>query len=48
MSFRRVTSPLAPEPAPGMWSNCLVAGNVAYISGMTARSETIEKAIRPL
>ncbi|GAA4131603.1 RidA family protein [Aminobacter aganoensis] len=38
MSFRRVTSPLAPEPAPGMWSNCLVAGNVAYISGMTARS----------
>jgi 2-iminobutanoate/2-iminopropanoate deaminase len=32
----RVTSPEAPEPAPGTWSNCLVVNGVAYLAGMTA------------
>jgi enamine deaminase RidA (YjgF/YER057c/UK114 family) len=36
-SIVRATSPAAPEPQAGTWSNCLVAGGVAYIAGMTAR-----------
>ena len=36
-SIVRATPPDAPEPAPGTWSNCLVAGGVAYLAGMTAR-----------
>jgi enamine deaminase RidA (YjgF/YER057c/UK114 family) len=40
-SIVRATSPAAPEPPAGTWSNCLVAGGIAYIAGMTARgSET--------
>ena len=37
MSITRATSPAVPEPQPGTWSNCLVAGGIAYIAGMTAR-----------
>ena len=33
----RVSSPAAPEPAPGTWSNCLVVNGVAYVAGMVAR-----------
>jgi 2-iminobutanoate/2-iminopropanoate deaminase len=33
----RATSPEVPEPPAGTWSNCLVAGGIAYIAGMTAR-----------
>jgi enamine deaminase RidA (YjgF/YER057c/UK114 family) len=36
---RRVTSPEAPEPPPGTWSNCLVANGVAYVAGMVARGK---------
>ena len=36
-SIVRAISPDVPEPAPGTWSNCLVAGGVAYLAGMTAR-----------
>jgi enamine deaminase RidA (YjgF/YER057c/UK114 family) len=36
MSIVRAISPEIPEPAPGTWSNCLVAGGVAYVAGMTA------------
>jgi 2-iminobutanoate/2-iminopropanoate deaminase len=32
----RAISPNVSEPAPGTWSNCLVANGVAYIAGMTA------------
>jgi 2-iminobutanoate/2-iminopropanoate deaminase len=45
MNFHRVTSPLAPEPSADLWSNCLVANNIVYISGMTARSVTDPEAI---
>ena len=38
MSIRRVTSPAAPEPRPGLWSNCLLANGIAYVSGLTARA----------
>jgi enamine deaminase RidA (YjgF/YER057c/UK114 family) len=36
-SIVRATSPAAPEPPAGTWSNCLVAGGIAYVAGMTAR-----------
>jgi 2-iminobutanoate/2-iminopropanoate deaminase len=35
----RVTSPAAPEPQPGTWSNCLVVNGVAYVAGLVARGE---------
>ena len=34
--FRRVTAAAAPEPPPGLFSNCLVAGDTIYISGQHA------------
>lgn len=33
----RAVSREIPEPPAGTWSNCLVAGGIAYIAGMTAR-----------
>jgi 2-iminobutanoate/2-iminopropanoate deaminase len=33
---KRVISPDVPEPAHGGYSNCLVAGNTIYLSGMHA------------
>jgi 2-iminobutanoate/2-iminopropanoate deaminase len=38
-SIVRATSPEVPEPQPGTWSNCLVAGGVAYLAGMTSRGD---------
>ncbi|MCW5772036.1 MAG: hypothetical protein KIT16_10410 [Rhodospirillaceae bacterium] len=35
--IKRITSPTVTEPPPGLWSNCLVVGGIAYVSGMTAR-----------
>jgi len=35
----RATSPHVPEPQPGTWSNCLVAGGVAYLAGMTGSGD---------
>jgi 2-iminobutanoate/2-iminopropanoate deaminase len=32
----RAISPSVSEPAPGTWSNCLVANGIAYVAGMTA------------
>ncbi len=34
--FRRVTAPAVPEPPPGLFSNCLVAGDTIYVSGQHA------------
>jgi 2-iminobutanoate/2-iminopropanoate deaminase len=36
-SIVRVTSPEVPDPPAGTWSNCLIAGGIAYVAGMTAR-----------
>ncbi len=33
----RATTPAVPEPPAGTGSNCLVAGGIAYVAGMTAR-----------
>lgn len=36
--IERITSAEITEPAPGLWSNCLRAGGVIYISGLTSRN----------
>lgn len=38
MTITRITSAAAPEPRPGLWSNCLVCNGIAYVSGLTARA----------
>ena len=40
--IEQIISPQVTEPAPGMWSNCLKAGNTVYISGLTARDGQLE------
>jgi len=36
-AIQRIVSPEVAEAAPGMWSNCLRAGDVVYLSGLTSR-----------
>ena len=36
MSVRKVTSPVVPEPAGAIYSNCLVLGDQIFIAGQTA------------
>src|SRR5260221_14525977 len=36
-SIARAVTPEFSEPPAGTWSNCLVAGGIAYIAGMTSR-----------
>lgn len=38
-TIRRVVAPSVTEAKPGLWSNCLVVGSIAYISGLTARGK---------
>lgn len=35
--IKRYRSEAAPEPPPKTWSNCMVAGGIAYIAGQVAR-----------
>jgi enamine deaminase RidA (YjgF/YER057c/UK114 family) len=37
-SLQRIISPDVPEPAAELWSNCIRAGNLLFISGQTART----------
>ena len=37
MKKQKIVSEHVAEPKPGLWSNCLRIGDVAYVSGMTAR-----------
>jgi 2-iminobutanoate/2-iminopropanoate deaminase len=37
--LKRVRSPEVPEPPPGSFSQCLVAGDTIFISGQVARTE---------
>lgn len=41
----RIHSDHVPEPPAGTWSNCLRVGDVAYISGMTARGADRETVL---
>ena len=34
----RYTSPKVKEPAPKLWSNCLVCDGIAYFAGLTSRN----------
>jgi enamine deaminase RidA (YjgF/YER057c/UK114 family) len=34
----RYTSPKFKEPAPNLWSNCIVCDGIAYIAGLTSRN----------
>ena len=34
----RYTSPKVAEPAPELWSNCIVCDGIAYIAGLTSRN----------
>ncbi|UFN48187.1 RidA family protein [Roseomonas sp. OT10] len=34
--IRRVATPAVPEPPPGLFSNCLVAGGLIHVSGQHA------------
>ena len=34
----RYTSPKVNEPAPKLWSNCIVCDGIAYIAGLTSRN----------
>jgi 2-iminobutanoate/2-iminopropanoate deaminase len=34
----KIVSEHVAEPKPRLWSNCVRVGNVAYVSGMTARA----------
>ena len=36
--IKRYTSPKVAEPAPDLWSNCIVCDGIAYIAGLTARN----------
>lgn len=33
---QRITAPEVPDPAPGLWSNCLRVGDAIYVSGMVS------------
>ena len=35
----RYTSPKVKEPAPKLWSNCIVCDGIAYIAGLTSRND---------
>ena len=35
----RYTSPHVKEPAPKLWSNCMVCDGIAYIAGLTSRND---------
>lgn len=37
-TIRHVTTPAVPEPPPGLFSNCLLAGDTIHISGQHAGS----------
>ena len=34
----RYISPKVAEPAPNLWSNCIVCDGIAYIAGLTSRN----------
>lgn len=41
MTIEQIISPDVTEPLPGMWSNCLRAGDMVFISGLTARDKSL-------
>jgi 2-iminobutanoate/2-iminopropanoate deaminase len=46
MSLRKVTTPHVPEPAGGIYSNCLVLGDQIFMAGQTASGDGMEAQAR--
>lgn len=42
---QRIFSDQVTEPKPRLWSNCLRIGDIAYVSGMTARARDGETVV---
>lgn len=42
-AIKHVTTPLVPEPGPSRFSNCLVVGGIAYVSGQTGQDPTTNR-----
>lgn len=40
--IQRIVTEAVPEPAAGLWSNCLVVDGIAYFSGFTARDQALK------
>jgi len=38
MAWKRILSPVVGEAPPGLWSNCIRAGDFLFISGQVARA----------
>jgi enamine deaminase RidA (YjgF/YER057c/UK114 family) len=36
MTFKKITTPLVPEPAGGIYTNCFVVGDQVFMSGVIA------------
>ena len=43
MPITRVTSDTVSEPPPETWSNCLLVDGVAYVAGLTSRSDEFNR-----
>jgi enamine deaminase RidA (YjgF/YER057c/UK114 family) len=41
MIIEQIRSSDVTEPQPGMWSNCLRAGDMVFVSGLTARDKAL-------
>jgi enamine deaminase RidA (YjgF/YER057c/UK114 family) len=46
MSVRKITTPQVPEPAGGIYSNCLVLGDQIFMAGQTASGNGMEAQAR--
>lgn len=42
MPIERIVSDDVAEVEPGLWSNCLRVGNVAYVAGLTSRDKNFD------
>jgi 2-iminobutanoate/2-iminopropanoate deaminase len=40
MPKQRISSPQVAEPAPGLWSNAIRAGDFLFVAGMVSRSSS--------
>lgn len=46
MKMRKITTPAAPEPQGGIYSNCLVVGDQIFMAGMVATGDGMQAQAR--